>query len=99
MQTIETKYHPATNHKPSRISAEASGYQAKIFVSYDHSLNSDDNHTKAANMLLEKLKWTGDYIGGHTKKGMVFVSMNEQSIAACRGVNPVPHVIKVVSFK
>ena len=99
MQTIETKYHPATNHKPSRISAEASGYQAKIFVSYDHSLNSDDNHTKAANMLLEKLKWTGDYIGGHTKKGMVFVNTSEHCIAAARGYNTKPHIVKLVGFK
>ena len=25
-------------------------------------------------MLAEKLKWDGDYIGGHTKDGMVFVN-------------------------
>jgi hypothetical protein len=99
MQTIDTKFHPATNHKPSRISAEASGCQVQIFISYDHSLNVDENHTKAANMLLEKLQWTGDYIGGHTKKGMVFVSMNDHSFAACRGINPEPHVIKLRGFK
>ena len=99
MQTIETKYHPATAHKGSRISARASGYHAQIFISYDYSLNNDENHTKAANILLEKLKWTGDYIGGSTKKGMVFVSMNEQSIAACRGYNPEPHIVKLVGFK
>jgi len=74
MQTIETKYHGATNVRGSRISATASGASIRICVSYDHSLNSEDNHKAAALQLMDKLNWHGQYIGGHTKSGMVFVN-------------------------
>ena len=74
MQTIETRYHGATNCKPSRISATASGSGKRVFASYDHSMDIDGNHKAAAAKLLEAMDWRGQYIGGHTKAGMVFVN-------------------------
>lgn len=79
MQTITTKYHGCTNTRGSKISATASG-GARIYTSYDHSLNLDDNHRAAALKLMEKLNWEGEYIGGETKDGMVFVYAKETSI-------------------
>tara|TARA_Y100001937_G_scaffold49625_1_gene69136 strand:+ start:297 stop:467 length:171 start_codon:yes stop_codon:yes gene_type:complete len=37
-------------------------------------MSANANHTRVAFMLAEKLNWEGDYIGGHTKDGMVFVN-------------------------
>ena len=74
MQTIETKYHGPSNIKGSRISATASGCKARVILSYDHALNGEGNHMRAARALMDKLNWTGRYVGGHTKTGMVFVN-------------------------
>lgn len=74
MQTIATKYHGCTNTKGSRVSATASGAGKRVFVSYDHSLDIDGNHKAAALKLMSELDWTGKFIGGHTKQGMVFVN-------------------------
>lgn len=74
MQSIETRYHGATNTKPSKISATASGCGKRVYVSYDHALDADGNHKAAALKLMETLDWRGRFIGGHTKYGMVFVN-------------------------
>lgn len=74
MQTIETKYHGASNVRGSRISATASGCKARVVLSYDHALNGEENHKAAARALMGKLDWRGVYVGGHTKTGMVFVN-------------------------
>lgn len=62
-QAIRTRYHGATNYKGSRISAAYEG--GRIIMSYDSSLNSDDNHRVAAVKLAEKLGWRTDMIGGY----------------------------------
>jgi hypothetical protein len=72
MQTISTKYLGATNSKPSRIIAKTSSGK-RISLSYDHALNDDKNHMKAAKELMTRLQWPGRMVGGHTKDGMVFV--------------------------
>jgi hypothetical protein len=73
MQIIETKYLSASNHRGSRISAKASGCKQRVTLGYDHGLNAEDNHKRAALALMEKLDWVGKYVGGHTENGMVFV--------------------------
>lgn len=73
MQTIETKYHGPTDTRGSRLSATASGCRKRVWVSYDYALNSEGNHMAAAQKLMEVLDWTGQYVGGHTQTGMVFV--------------------------
>lgn len=74
MRTIATKYHGPTNCKGSKISATASGAGKRVYVSYDHALDIDGNHKAAALKLMKELNWHGQYIGGHTKDGMVFVN-------------------------
>lgn len=49
MQAIITKYHGATNYRPSKISAKCE--RGSIRVSYDHGLNSDENHRAACDKL------------------------------------------------
>ena len=72
MQTISTKYLGATNSKPSRIIAKTSSGK-RISLSFDHALNENQNHMRAAQELMTRLQWSGRMIGGHTKEGMVFV--------------------------
>ena len=74
MQTIATKYHGHTGTKGSKISATASGAGKRVYVPYDHALDIDGNHKAAALKLMSELNWTGRFIGGHTKDGMVFVN-------------------------
>lgn len=73
MQIIETKYISASTHRGARISAKASGCKQRVTLGYDHALDGDDNHKRAALALMEKLDWVGKYVGGHTERGMVFV--------------------------
>ena len=74
MQTITTKYYGATNHKPARVAAWNSGKSKKVWLEFDYSLDDTDNHIKAARYLKYKLGWNGDWYGGHTNDGMVFVN-------------------------
>lgn len=73
MQTITTKYIGQTEKRCSRIKATHSGNYASIIMSYDHALNAEENYIVAAKLLAERLNWDGQFIGGHTKDGMVFV--------------------------
>jgi hypothetical protein len=72
MQTISTKFYGATNTRGSRIIARtASG--VSFTSNYQHALNSDENHWRAAQGLAKKLDWSGDFIQGDTATGCVFV--------------------------
>jgi len=73
MQTITTKYLGPTDYKGSRFKATHSGGFTSVTMSMDYGMEHAGNHTRVASMLAEKLNWEGDYIGGHTKDGMVFV--------------------------
>ena len=53
MKLIKTKFHGPTNTKGARIQAFASGH--RLFVPYDHSLDTEDNHSVAAWKLARKL--------------------------------------------
>jgi len=66
-QGIETKYLGATNHKPGRIKATAAA--GSITMSYEHELNADENHARAAIALAAKFEWTYSKIatGGNAK--------------------------------
>lgn len=64
MQSILTKYLPATNTKPSRIKAWASGGAKSITRSYDHDGTTDDAHLKVARELAELLNWSGRFVEG-----------------------------------
>ena len=72
MTAIVTIYHGPTEHKGSRIIADA-GMKRRATVNYDPALNSDENHAAAAQALCLKLGWKGDMIGGGTEYGHAFV--------------------------
>jgi len=73
MQTIRTKYYGPTNHNSARYKATHSGGFTSVTMPMDYNMSEDANHTRVAFMLAEKLNWEGNYTGGHTKDGMVFV--------------------------
>jgi len=49
---IRTRYHGATNYKGARISATDGN--KRIFVPYDYSLNTAENHCAAAQTFFDK---------------------------------------------
>ena len=73
MQTIETKIIPATTHFPTRIRATHSGGVEAVTIGLDESDSAIESHKRAAALLLKKLIWQGDMVGGGTKVGMVWV--------------------------
>lgn len=81
MQALVTKYHGPTDRKGTRISAtSASGI--RVYLSYDHSLDLDDNHNAAALALARKLAWTRwPYTRGSLRNGYVYVPSAAAAIA------------------
>lgn len=61
-QAIETRYLPATNTRPARIGARAQA--GRIAIPWDHGLNQEDNHRRAAEQFAERMGWTGRLVGG-----------------------------------
>lgn len=55
---ILTKYLGPTDHRGARITAKTHG--GAITVPWDHSLNSEDNHTAAAKAYCAKTGWLDD---------------------------------------
>lgn len=72
MQSITTKYSPATNTRGSRIIATSTG-AARVSVPYPHELSGTVVHWQAAQKLAQKLGWTGTMQAGSLKDGYVFV--------------------------
>jgi len=72
-QAIETKYLGPTNFRGARIKASAQA--GSLTVGWDHALNVDANHARAAKMLAEKFGWAGSWEGGGRadNKGNVYV--------------------------
>ena len=78
-QAIETKYYGPTNHRGSRIRAAAQC--GKVWVSYDHGLNAQQNHAAAAKAFLLKWAWSGQWVGGanSSQNGYVFVRVETEA--------------------
>ena len=78
MQAITTKYVSATNTRGSRI--KASCQAGSISIPYPSELTGQACHRAAAEVLAQKMGWTGpDYgplLGGGIKDGYVFVFDN-----------------------
>lgn len=88
MQTIETYIVPCTNFKPTRIVARQSGGPARIIRSKSEiensfsahcAINDDMIHRKMAELFMQKMNWDNPIVGGHTKRGMVWVLLDEHS--------------------
>lgn len=63
MKAIRTRYYGATNFKGSRIVA-TDGDKNSISISYPHELNSDEAHELAAYLLMQKMGWENQLVGG-----------------------------------
>ena len=80
MQTISTKYYGPTDHRGSRIKAQASGAKTTYWHDWEYGKNTEENYREAAKQLLIKLNWesvSGSWIMGGTKDGYVFVNNSE----------------------
>ena len=76
--TITTKYLGPTNSRGSRVKAIARNSWgelrgASVTISWDHSLNSAENHAEAVRALADSLGWVGTWAMGHTEEGAVAV--------------------------
>ena len=76
-QSISTKYLGPTNFRGARIKASAEA--GAMTVSWDHSLDVDENHAKAAKAFADKWGWGGEWIGGASpdRRGYVFVDVSK----------------------
>lgn len=63
MQSIITRYHGATQHRSSRISARTTSGIIKRF-GYDYEKSEADNHKRAAEDMARQLGWSGTWHGG-----------------------------------
>jgi hypothetical protein len=76
-QAIETRYFGPTNVKGSRVKAECAA--GSVTIDWASELNVDQNHYRAAWMLIEKLGWnktsrvTGLKMGQLKRGSYVFV--------------------------
>jgi hypothetical protein len=82
MQYIETKYLPPTNHKGGRVKAKASSAPGSVTIPYDHSLDIEQAHAKAAMALAAKLDWRGEYAAGGNDRGYVFTFIGHSNLYA-----------------
>lgn len=73
LQAITTKHIGPSNTRGARVKATAAG--GSVTVSWDHALDTRQNHTAAAHALANKLQWEGLYVGGGLPdcNGYVFV--------------------------
>lgn len=77
MQTITTKYLPATNTKGSRIKATTARGKS-IIIPYDYEVSTDIAHQKAVIAICDKLDWHGKLVEGESSnKGNVYVFIND----------------------
>lgn len=79
-QAIETKYLPATSNRGSRIKATA--WAGSVTVPYDHALDATENHQAAADALIAKYQWQGDFAQGGNVKGDGYYFVNVQGVNA-----------------
>jgi len=79
MQTIITKYLPATNSRGSRIKATTTG-GTSVTVPYDHALDVQAAHDKAFRKLAEKMGWQDhEWHAGSLTTGFCYVSVDRGS--------------------
>jgi len=87
-QAIITKYIGPTNFRGARVQAKCDA--KTIYVPWDHALDVEENHFRAAEKLLLHLKWNGEWMGGSLKNEYVFVNTAPPSLALVIGENKTP---------
>ncbi|CAK7259112.1 MULTISPECIES: hypothetical protein [unclassified Shinella] len=70
-QAITTKFLGPTNTRGSRVRATAQA--GSVTVHWDHALNCDANHDRAAEALAKKFGWYGAWFGGGLERGSCYV--------------------------
>lgn len=74
-QAIVTRWLGPTNTKGARIRATTDA--GSVSVPYDHALDADANHSKAAAFAAKKLQWFGEWHGASLPSGeRVFVQLD-----------------------
>jgi hypothetical protein len=79
MQTIITKYLPATNSTGTRIKATSSS-GISMTCAYEYAMSSEENHEEVAMRLAERLEWDYDFAVGDTPTGYVFVPVDHSRL-------------------
>ncbi len=72
MKAITTRYMGPTNTRGARILATDED-KNRVTISYPYELSGEAVHLKAAQALCNMMKWSGNLVGGSTKRGYVFV--------------------------
>lgn len=77
-QAIVTKWLCPTNVRGSRVKAIAAA--GSVTLSWNHSLNPEQNHARAAEALANKFKWRGHWFGGGMPKdsGYAFICVDSK---------------------
>lgn len=78
MQSIETRYRPATTSRPAKIYVKASGGKSATYsfaecTDENDTIDGDIAHRNAMRRFCESHEWYGVLIEGSTKHGKVFV--------------------------
>ena len=76
-QAIVTKYIGPTNFRGARIKARAAA--GTLTIPYDHALNIEQNHAKAAKAFALKLKWPGFWVQGGMPDDSGYCFINERA--------------------
>jgi hypothetical protein len=85
MRAIKTTFKGPTNYKGSRVIATDGDH--RVTVNWDHALNTEANHRKAAEALCKKMGWNPAYLScGWLKDCFVFVFTDPTAIKACEAV-------------
>ena len=74
--SLVAKYLPTTNHRGSRIAvcrADGGRDPLRLVVSWDHSLNLDENYAQAFRQYVARQNWGGSWVIGSTSVGYVAV--------------------------
>ena len=80
MRVIVTKFHGPTNRRGSRVSASDPGTGRRKYFDWAHNLNPEENHKHAAEDFAKQIEWDGDWTGGDTGTGMVWVRSDGYSM-------------------
>lgn len=80
--SLVARFLPVTNHRGSRIvvsRADGGRDPMRLIVSWDHSLNLDENYAQAFRQYLARQNWGGSWVIGSTSNGYVAVCDDPQS--------------------
>ena len=69
---IGVQIHSWSNEKPCKVIVSVN--DPDIFKDLDgKQLTEDQHHARVALLVMEKMNWHGEMVGGHSRKGMIWV--------------------------